>query len=467
MTAKTREEIRPQKGPQEAFLSSAADIAIYGGAAGGGKSWSLLVEPVRHIKNPDFGAVIFRRSYPQIMRQGGLWDESHKLYPKLGGKPNSTGLYWTFPSGARVSFCHLQNEDTVLDWQGSQVPLIEFDELTHFTRRQFFYMLSRNRSLCGVRPYVRAGCNPDAESWVAEFIEWWIDQRTGLPIPERAAKLRWFIQVNEKFEWADTREELWDLVRERVPQDAFMPKTVTFIPAKLSDNQILMKADPGYLANLLAQPLVERERLLGGNWKVRPAAGLIFNRAWFEPAIEHELLPSGGEECRFWDFAATEKKLKGDDPDFTAGTKIRKVNGAYYVRDVIAVQKGPVEVERLFEQVCRDDYAEARASGVRYMARWEIEPGSAAKKENIRLMQLLAGMDAKGVSPQGDKIQRAKSLANQSEVGNVRIVRARWNEEFKTHLHHQPEWPHDDIMDSASGAFNELAGGKKFFARLV
>jgi hypothetical protein len=74
----------------------------------------------------------------------------------------------------------------VYDWQGAQIPLICFDELTHFRAHQFFYMVSRNRSTCGVRPYIRATCNPDADSWVANFLAWWIDPETGFPIPERA-----------------------------------------------------------------------------------------------------------------------------------------------------------------------------------------------------------------------------------------------------------------------------------------
>jgi Terminase large subunit, T4likevirus-type, N-terminal/Anti-CBASS protein Acb1-like len=200
--------IGPQPGPQTQFLSSPADIAIYGGAAGGGKTFAELLEPLRHVSNKDFGAVIFRRTTPQITNEGGLWDESGKLYPMLGAKPNQTDLSWTFPSGATVSFKHLEHEKTVLNWQGSQVPLLCFDELTHFSQKQFWYMLSRNRSMCGVRPYVRATCNPDADSWVAELIAWWINQDTGYPIPERAGVLRWFVRIGDSIIWADRPEDL-------------------------------------------------------------------------------------------------------------------------------------------------------------------------------------------------------------------------------------------------------------------
>ena len=257
------------------FLASPADIAIYGGAAGGGKSWALLMEPLRHINNPDFGGVIFRRSTVQVRNEGGLWDESMRLYPLAGGSPKETVLQWAWPnpsrpgaSGAAMTFAHLEHDSTVLNYQGAQIPYIGFDELTHFTSRQFWYMVSRNRSMSGVRPYIRATCNPDSESWVADFISWWINQDTGLPIIERSGVIRHFVRVGEKLVWADTPEELAEYKNPMTGKP--LPSTsMTFVPATLQDNKKLMEADPSYLAKLLSLPPVERERLLGGNWKIR------------------------------------------------------------------------------------------------------------------------------------------------------------------------------------------------------
>src|SRR5262245_29459667 len=96
------DSIRPQAGPQSAFLSSQADIAIAGGAAGGGKTWGLLLEPLRHHGNGKFGSVIFRRTYPQIKNEGGLWDEAGDLYPLLGGQANENDCEFHFPSGMTV-----------------------------------------------------------------------------------------------------------------------------------------------------------------------------------------------------------------------------------------------------------------------------------------------------------------------------------------------------------------------------
>src|SRR4029077_1010916 len=135
----TERRIMPQEGPQLAFLSSSADIAIFGGAAGSGKSWALLLEAMRYPSRiRGFDAVMFRRNTTDIRRPGGLWSESMKVFPHGQGIPINHLLQWRWPNGGSVKLSHLEYEHTVLDWHGSQVPLICFDELTTFTRHQFF-----------------------------------------------------------------------------------------------------------------------------------------------------------------------------------------------------------------------------------------------------------------------------------------------------------------------------------------
>lgn len=104
--------LRPQEGPQETFLSTSADIAIYGGAAGGGKTYALLLEAVRHTSNPKFGAVIFRRQSIQITQEGGLWDSSNEVYGGIKGTVPKTSprYHWKFRSGARVGFAHIDGD---------------------------------------------------------------------------------------------------------------------------------------------------------------------------------------------------------------------------------------------------------------------------------------------------------------------------------------------------------------------
>lgn len=437
--------IRPQPGPQELFLSTPADIGIYGGAAGGGKSWAVLYEPLRHVTSvPDFAALFLRRNTTQIRNPGGLWDESVKMYPLTSATPVNHLLEWKWEAGGKVKMAHLEHEMTVLDWQGSQIPLIIFDELTHFSKTQFFYMLSRNRSMCGVRPYIRATCNPDADSWVAEFISWWIDQKTGYPIPERAGKLRWMIRQNDTLIWADTAEELVG----KYGPDA-MPKSVTFIPAKLTDNKKLMEADPTYMANLKALSYVERERLLGGNWKVRPSAGLYFRRS--DVCIVKSLPDNLETVVRKWDLAATEPSDSNPDPDWTAGVKMGKTaSGRYIVMDVVRDRVRSHKVREMVRKAATRDGHNVRIGITQ-------DPGQAGKEQASSYVSGLAGYTAVITKESGDKVQRAEPFAAQWQAGNVDILEGPWNEDYLAEMEAFPEpRTHDDQVDGSSGAFSLL-----------
>jgi len=260
--------LAPQPGPQTAFLASIADIVIYGGAAGGGKSYGLLLEPLRHKDNEEFAAVVFRRTSPQLTNPGGLWDEAGKMYPGAGGSQHKSDMEYHWDDGMKVAFRHMEHEKNKHDWQGAQVPLFLFDEVTHFTESQFVYMMSRNRSASGVPGYMRGTCNPDPDSWVRVWIDWWIKgedypkEEQGFPIPEHIGVVRWFVRINDDMIWADTAEELIKLYEKpgASEEDQIRPKSFTFIPATIYDNKILLKNDPGYLASLNAMTRVERER---------------------------------------------------------------------------------------------------------------------------------------------------------------------------------------------------------------
>ena len=233
------------------------------------------------MDDPKFECVIFRRNSNQIMNPGGLWDASFEIYGLYpGARPiKSPAPYWKFPSGAKVSFRHLERDENVYKWQGSEIALIEWDELTHFSEKMFFYMLSRNRSTSNVKPYIRASCNPDADSWVAQFISWWIDQDTGYAIPERSGKIRYMARVNEEIVWGDSPEDVVKIANDadydvEITEDDV--KSVSFVASNIYDNEVLLKSNKGYLSNLKALTIVERERLLYGNWKIKAAKGLYF-----------------------------------------------------------------------------------------------------------------------------------------------------------------------------------------------
>lgn len=456
------EPLRPQPGPQELFLSSPADIVIYGGSAGGGKTFGLLLEPLRHITTvPGFGGVIFRRTSPQIRNEGGLWDTSEKLYPGVGGQGRESILEWSFPVDGSdfdnsLRFGHMQYEHNKYDYDGSQIPFIGFDELIHFTETQFWYMLTRNRSACGVRPYVRATTNPEPDTWVLELVGWWIDQdelspNYGYAIPERSGVLRWFVRINDEMHWGDSAEELREQFK-HLPEDVVRPKSITFIAAKLSDNQELLKANPDYLANLLAQPRVERLRLLGegdrgGNWMVTGKAGDYFQRAWFKlvEAAPREVVG----RVRYWDLASVE-----GGGDWTVGTLMSKTKqGLYTVEHEVRVQRSPGGVEREIVSTAEHDEAEYGDVTV-----WiERDPGQAGTMEVQYYTRLLDGFDVRiSPVPRSSKEKRAMLYSAQAEAGNVQIVKAGWNSGWLREHENFPEGEYDDRVDSASGAWRQL-----------
>lgn len=442
-------DIGPQPGFQQSFLTTPADIAFGGGSAGAGKSMALLLDPLRHVSIPGFDAIFFRRVSTQIRGGGGVWDEALKLYPKVGARVRAHASEFLFPTEgrpARVAFSHLQYETDVHSHQSKQYAAILFDEICQFTERQFWYLVGRNRSTCGIRPYVRACTNPDPDSWVREFLAWWIDPETGFPIPERAGVLRWFLRINDKIEWADSPDELLDRFPDASPED---PLSVTFIPGRLDENKILNTVDPGYRAKLLALPLVERQKLLEGNWNARARAGNVFRREWFEvvdvrPA---EIIKT----VRGWDKASTEKQ-KGNDPDWTAGVKMSKTrSGLIVIEHAIKRRESPGGVERLLRSIASQDGPE--------VGTWQWkDPGQAGKVDVHYLVKAMEGYNFRSEPATRSKLVYANPLSAQAEAGNVKLLRGEWNGEFLAELEAFPDGPHDDYVDGASLAYRKLVG---------
>ena len=412
---------------------------------------------LRYKNVPGFGCTIFRKNFNQIFAQGGLWDESMQIYQDVRGAcPKFARGQWLFCNDkgevlSKVTFAHIEKDDDVHKWQGSQICELGFDELTHFTEKTFFYMLSRNRSACGVEPFVRATCNPDANSWVAKFIEWWIDPDTGYPIPERSGKIRWFIRRDEVLYWANTRQELWKRFNLTTEEEKGEPRSVTFIMSKLSDNKELMKVNPGYLANLKALSQIERERLLYGNWKIKAAAGLYFKRSQLGEILNS--VPADVIQwVRCWDLAATEKDDKGD-PAYTAGVLMgKRKNGRYVIANVVNKQMSASDVRKTIKLTAQSD----RAAYKRVRVRLPQDPGQAGKEQAESYIKFLAGFDVTTVAESGTKEARAEPMAAQWQAGNFDIVYGEWNEEYLLQLENFPDGKFKDMVDASANAFAEI-----------
>lgn len=244
----------PHPGQQTAFLSSPAYEALFGGAAGPGKSDCLVMEALRQVGNPRYNAILFRRTFPMLEGGDGLIQRSLRWYPTYGGKYNASKHYWTFPSGARIYFGHMQRVSDMMMYQGWQLQYIAFDELTEFEEEQYLYMEQRNRAPIGsgLRCYMRSATNPGniGHEWVKKrFIT-----------TDITNTIRWFAMVNDE----DT------LVDKSHPSG----KSRAFYPAVVSDNPHM---DQGYAVNLnnIADP-VRRAQLRDGDWDAAYTDGLVY-----------------------------------------------------------------------------------------------------------------------------------------------------------------------------------------------
>ena len=463
------QEIRPQEGAQERFLSSDADIIFYGGAAGGGKTMALLLESLRHVNIPKFRFVIFRRDTKQIKNPGGLWDAAKDLYIKVGAECKETALVADFPSGASGKFSHLEYEKDKYSWQGAELAFIGFDEVTHFTKSQFFYLMTRNRSTCGVKPYIRATCNPDSDSWVKELISWWLDENGEYPDKSKAGIVRYFVNISGSMFWEASPEELYlsrrDYFDDLIAQSTgsgykdFI-KSFTFIPSNIQDNKILMQTDPSYMANLLAQDPVHKEQLLNGNWKIKPSAGNFFRREWFD-FVQH--VPKTTKICRCWDLAATEITPQTPDPDRTASVKLGLGDdGYFYVLNVTRDALNPGAVEKLIIQTALDDGRAVPLS-------LPQDPGQAGKTQAWHYksnMPQLNGYIINTYVVRRDKVTRASPVSALASRRQIKIVLGHWNEAFLSELENFPDGKHDDQVDALSDAWLELSQGSDAIAFL-
>jgi predicted phage terminase large subunit-like protein len=187
----------------------------------------------------------------------------------------------------------------------------------------------------------------------------------------------------------------------------------------------------------------------------------MFRREWF-PIVDQ--IPGGWISCiRFWDRAATQPSDSNKDPDWTRGMKLYKyADGTFVVADLKSLRDTPGQVEKLILSVASHD-----GLSVKIMS--QIDPGSAGIAESEHFIKLLAGYNVETITMSKDKITRAKPVSAQAEFGNIRVLRAPWNESEKTsdqgeedegffkELGKFPNGKHDDIVDTLSGSFNQLA----------
>ena len=396
---------------QQVFLRTNAIEALFGGAAGGGKSSALLMAALQYVDIPSYSALLFRKSLTDLTLPGALMDRFREwVAPHDDVRWNANTYTAVFPSGARISFGYLNNKEDYLRYKGVEAQFIGMDEVTEIRESDYRYLFSRLRRpssgpLSRVPLRMRCASNP-APNWVRQ---------------------RFIIEGREK---------------NRI-----------FVPSKLTDNPGVDAAS--YRKALQELDPVERRRLEEGDWFVT-SLGSMFNREDFviiDPMEVPTMVNKVSRVVRFWDFAATEPSSSNPDPDWTVGTLVMFTEGIVYILDVRRARVRSEKVEALIRQTADED-------GPLVSIRMEQVPGSSGKALIDQYARyVLPGFDVQGIRATGDKESRARPFASSVANGNVRVVRASWLSDWLDEFATFPEsLAHDDQVDSAVGAFTFLAG---------
>jgi len=293
---------QPNDGPQTEFLAAPEKDVLYGGAAGGGKSYAMLVDPLRFCHRSAHRALILRRTMPELRE---LIDKSRELYPQAfpGAKFREVEKIWNFPSGAKIEFGFLERDADVYRYQGQSYSWIGFDEITHLpTEFGWNYLSSRLRTTDSeIMPYLRCTANPGGVG------AHWVKKRYVDPF-----------EPGEAFKGADGL-------------------TRRFIPARLDDNPYLAE-DGRYEEMLKALPEVQRRQLLEGNWDITEGAAFVEfdTEAHVIPPFE---IPIGWERIKGIDYGyASESACIWAAVDRSDGTLI--VYRELYKKNLTGVDLG-------------------------------------------------------------------------------------------------------------------------------
>lgn len=408
-------------GPQSVFLSTTADIAIYGGFPGGGKSYGLMLEACRHFKNPNFRCLIIRRIREDITKIGGLWQASKDFFAPFKTKTNDSDLKHTFPAGGELGFGSMRDARKDHErYKSAEIDLLMFEEIAGedgngIEEHQFWYMLSRNRGKArsGIKSYVRGTSNP-APGWLARMLlaAGYIGP-DGYAIPEMSGVIRWFYRDENTnlLCWFDTEAEAKADIESKGLED-IEPMSFTFILAKPTDNPY---QDENYLSKLSNLGRVERERLKKGNWLIEADDTGLFKRHWWGRAIRK---PAQFKQLvRAWDIAATEKNPK-NDPAYTASVLMGITAENYlWILHAERFRESPAGVRKRIRARADQD----AAMWGRVVTTLPMDPGAAGKLQYTTIAGDLRGHLVKPMPTMGDKTTKAEGLADSAENGFVMV----------------------------------------------
>ena len=278
--------IRPQEGFQERFVRSNVDVVFGGGVLNSGKSFAAILCTAEPSLDPNFRACFTRRTFTELKSGGSLTDDFSVAYGKYVDIKTSDPPRATFPSGAFVDFRQINDESikkVTETWKGAQYDLIYMDELTSYEFSTFKYLLSRNRGRGKWTGKFRGTTNPERDSWLRTFLDWYIGA-DGLIRPDRDGIVRYFYLGGEEEDgvngvvWGDSKEEVYykckyDIDRKLKSlggdfQYQHLIKSFTFYLGRMSENKASIGNNMNYAGSVAAVGGRQARQLIEGNWNV-------------------------------------------------------------------------------------------------------------------------------------------------------------------------------------------------------
>lgn len=400
---------------QEWFLRRDELEAFFGGAAGPGKSWALLMAALQYVDVSGYDAIILRPTLSEFEQPGGLIPWSHDWLGPTDAWWHGSKRQWTFPSGATLRFGYLNNLSDMGQYKGAAYSFVGFDELTGFPEllyRAMFRVLrqpvpgdaGKGDSLEHVPLRMRGASNPGdvGHSWVKSRF---VDPKTRDP-------------------------------------------AAVYVPALIQDNPHLDYVE--YLKSLAHLSPVDRERLINGDWDVMEEGGK-FRREDFILIDDWEAEPAV-KTVRYWDLAASEESQVNPDPDYTVGLRLEQTrSGLFQVRHIVRGRWTDHDVEQIVRTT-------AEADGRTVPVHIEQEPGASGKALIGHYRRsVLAGFEVhRGLTRQQNKEVRARPVAAAVANGLVKVVRGQHLLEFLDECAIFPGGNHDDLVDGLSGAHTAI-----------
>lgn len=447
------------------------------------------MDPARYVGLPGWRGVMFRRKKKDHRIGGGLWDIFRSIYGagefvaptstpgigiKLSTKFNESrhSASWGGLNGARVDFEYPEPGGSNYEeqYQGLQAAWLGFDEWTHFDWPFVSYVFGRMRSPLALPRHLRGSCNPDPDSWLLDWVEWYLDD-AGYPRREASGVVRWWARHKDSDEiiHGATRSE----VRRRAKTTDARVWSFAFFPATAEDNAYMLERNPAYAEEYMAtiaSTRVREERLGRGNWYAREeVGGMLAQHRW--DICRPDDVPTLVARLRCWDRAATLPSDASPDPDYSASILCGwDENGRFYAglddQGCTAIRDVPGKVATHMRLTAMDD-------GPTVTQRIPIDPGAVGKDSVEWTRERMAGplIGPLDFWPQnGSKEIRAQPLSEALEQGRCSFVRGPWADR----TYHDPKvklpmwrlvWgqmdpfpngktgTHKDFPDCAAGAF--------------